>query len=345
MILRKKEIYDHPNHRSSHMIPTPRGGGIGIFIAFILVFGWSLDWTSPDFALSDWTWFFLGAVSIFWIGIWDDFHSARRRTRLAIQLFASVCLLLWLMDPFQKWIYSLSQMAILSRIFSDYPIHLLGQLQFISVLMQIVILIGFVWVINLYNFMDGINGIAGLQSAFMGLSISFLVYTSHGYSEIVLGFLVLAFASLGFLVWNFPIAKVFLGDCGSNFIGYMLAGFSAWSYLSGSIEIWSLLVLSSLFWIDATFTLFKRAYRRERIFDAHKDHVYQILSRLWNSHSYVSLLFLFINCFILFPISVWIQSNPDWGWYVFLGLMILYLGIYTFLSNLSHKTNGTRTTT
>jgi Fuc2NAc and GlcNAc transferase len=339
--LRKKEILDHPNHRSSHDIPTPRGGGIGIFLGFWIsafLFYYLVWWNHSfdGYSFSDFIkgkneffHFILLAVAsgiLFLAGLWDDFSSTRRRIRLSIQIIVALLLIIDQKDSIH--------LAIDSWLFNLHSDFLIYKFQFVIYgITGCVLILGIVWTINLYNFMDGINGIAGLQSIFLSLAFSYFIYYSNSYSSF-LGLpllIILSFSTFGFLIWNFPKALVFLGDGGSNFLGFMIVAIGLHSVLEGYLSFWSGLVLSSLFWMDASATILLRWLRKENIAEAHRSHLYQILSQRWKSHTKVSLLYTLINLFILFPLVICMQKYPNLQIPIFFLVLIFYLLFYGYL--------------
>lgn len=313
-ILRKRNILDLPNDRSSHTIPTPRAGGIGIFFSYFLglVGIWIL------YHSTQWDDIFLlsGSLLVFSVGLWDDFQSTKRRIRLFIHFTSSVFIVIWLWDPFLVYFGT--------KI--DSPI-LLCLLAFIWV-------IGIVWSINLYNFMDGINGIAGMEAVFLSSAMAVFLAMENRGEQVFYKLILLAIATLGFVIWNFPRALVFLGDAGSGFLGFILAGFASYSVLSAGISVLSLLVIFSLFWIDTSLTILKRLKNKEKIFNAHNSHAYQILSRKWKSHANVTILYSLINVLILFPIAVCIQKFPSFAWNIFGFVILGETLIYIFISKM-----------
>jgi Fuc2NAc and GlcNAc transferase len=346
--LRKKEILDHPNHRSSHDIPTPRGGGIGIFLGFWIsafLFYYLVWWNHSfdGYSFSDFIkgkneffHFILLAVAsgiLFLAGLWDDFSSTRRRIRLSIQIIVALLLIIDQKDSIR--------LAIDSWLFTSHFDFQIYKLKFaIYGIAGFLLILGIVWTINLYNFMDGINGIAALQSIFLSIAFSYFIYYSNSYSSF-LGLpllIILTSSTFGFLIWNFPKALVFLGDGGSNFLGFMIVAIGLHSVLEGYLSFWSGLVLSSLFWMDASATILLRWLRKENIAEAHRSHLYQILSQRWKSHTKVSLLYTMINLFLLFPLAVCMQFYPQWQIAIFIIVSVTFLLFYfKLISNNSNN--------
>ena len=355
--LRKKQILDHPNHRSSHVLPTPRSGGLGIFFAFwlttlLLVFlpeSLAFNASNSEFSLrnlqSDFVslpLLFLSSVMLFTVGLVDDFTPTSRRTRLITQLVAS--------GIFLGSIHS--KLVLVGNDYLEKFSHILGSNFFAeagyfhTVLISIgffVLLFGIVWFINLYNFMDGLNGIATLEAIFLLSGIAFfsfqsiLTNESPATSFLIPGSLVLISSCLGFLIWNFPTARVFLGDSGSNLIGFLISAFGLWAVLLGYISIFTCLLLSSLFWLDATLTLFLRWSKGEKITEAHRSHLYQVLSRKWSSHTKVVNLYILINLVILFPMALISQKFLNLGFYLLLINILIYSIFYFSIQKEAHN--------
>jgi len=168
------------------------------------------------------------------------------------------------------------------------------------------------WFINLYNFLDGIDGYAGSEAVFLGIAGFLLFGGSH--------FLVLVFAVLGFLVWNWHKAKIFMGDVGSTLLGYNIAIFTLYYANTESSNLWVWITLFGLFWFDATLTLYRRYKNDEKLSQAHKKHAYQRLTQSVWSHSRVVVFSIFVNlilfCLVYFISNVFIAF--------FTSLVVLY---------------------
>jgi Fuc2NAc and GlcNAc transferase len=164
--------------------------------------------------------------------------------------------------------------------------------------------IAIVWSINLFNFMDGVDGLAATQATFVALAAAALQAGGGliGTQQITL--LALAGSSAGFLLWNFPPARIFMGDVGSGFIGFALAAAAIFTSAHGPTTVWTWLVLNGLFIADTTATLFVRLIRGQRVHEAHASHIYQRLGRLWGSHRRVTLLYCTLNLVWCLPWAV-----------------------------------------
>jgi Fuc2NAc and GlcNAc transferase len=296
-----RSIIDVPNARSSHKIPTPRGGGVAIVLSFlfalpVLAITGTLSW--------DAMWGMLGAGGgIAVLGFLDDHGHIAARWRLLGHFAGAGWALFWLggLPTIQLFSYELE----------------LGWVGTILALFYLV------WMLNLYNFMDGIDGIASVEAICVCLG-SCLLYWFGGFEELMLMPLVLAMAVIGFLFWNFPPAKIFMGDAGSGFLGIALGILSLQAAWVSPSLLWAWLILLAVFIVDATLTLFRRLLRGEKIYEAHRSHAYQFASRQYGRHLPVTLMVLAINVFWLLPIAA---SVLFWGlegvWGVFLAYVPL----------------------
>lgn len=263
----KRSILDVPNERSSHTVPTPRGGGLAIVITWYA--GISFLYLNNDidnqlfFAL-------LSGLPVIAASLIDDVVQVNYLVRLGSQGIASALAL-----------YYLGGLRYLD----------LGIVQVNSpVVLTIIAFTGIVWFINLYNFIDGIDGYAATEAIFISLAI----FALFGDFKI----LVLAFAVSGFLFWNWQKAKIFMGDVGSTMLGFTFPVFAIYYQNSNtsSLLVWA--ILSSLFWFDATFTLFRRFRNKESLSCAHKKHGYQRYVQAGNSHGKTVLWSAAINLFM-----------------------------------------------
>ncbi|MBV4454525.1 MULTISPECIES: MraY family glycosyltransferase [Pseudomonas] len=276
-----KSIIDVPNARSSHSIPTPRGGGVSIVLTYLLMlilFGIAkLVPLSGVIALGG-----AGAV-VALIGFMDDHGHIAARWRLLGHFIAAIWALTWLGGlP---------------------PVNFFGvavDLQWVGHLAAALYL---VWMLNLYNFMDGIDGIASVEAISVCLGAC-LLYWLTGFENLIWPPLLLAAAVTGFLVWNFPPARIFMGDAGSGFLGVILAGLSIQAAWASSQLFWSWLILLGVFVVDATFTLIRRLLRGDKVYEAHRSHAYQFASRRYGRHLPVTLAVASINVFWLLPMSL-----------------------------------------
>ncbi|CAI8864148.1 MraY family glycosyltransferase [Pseudomonas chlororaphis] len=276
-----RSLMDIPNARSSHLVPTPRGGGVAIVLAFLLASG--LLFFSENISSSVFLAIVGAGVMIAVIGFMDDHKHVAARWRLLGHFVAAGWLLFWL---------------------GGLPaIELAGVSLSLGWLGHGLALIYLVWLLNLYNFMDGIDGIASLEAICVCFGAS-LLYWLSGLESLIWAPLLLSVAVAGFLYWNFPPAKIFMGDAGSGFLGIILGGFSLQAAWVSAPMLWAWLILLGVFIVDATFTLCRRLCRGEKVYEAHRSHAYQFASRHFGRHLPVTLAVGLINLFWLLPIAV-----------------------------------------
>jgi Fuc2NAc and GlcNAc transferase len=279
-------LIDRPNPRSSHSIPTPRGGGLAIVVTSITAAGvlFGLHMLSlPLFAALA-----VGGLAVAAVGFLDDRRPLPARVRLAVHACAAVWCLAWL--------HGLPPIPINGRLLHlGWAGYVLGTL-------------AAVWVLNLFNFMDGIDGIAATEAIFVTCAGAVLGSVTGEAPMVPVVSAVVASACAGFLAWNWPPAKMFLGDVGSGYLGYAIAVLAIAAAWDNPVFVWVWLILGGTFFVDATVTLTRRTLRGERLYEAHRSHAYQWLARRWASHRPVTLLVLVINVLWLFP-AAWLASH------------------------------------
>lgn len=275
-----RNIIDIPNQRSSHHMPTPRGGGIAFVICFYVALLALYMFGLVSLQLS--TVFFLSGALISGFGFYDDHGHAPVYLRLLGQLLAACILVLCIgsIPDLNLYAWGLSAKWVLNALSVFYII----------------------WMINLYNFMDGINGLASIEAISVCIGMSFLYWLS-GHQEQMFLLLMLSGAVAGFMRWNFPTARIFMGDVGSGFLGLMIAGLSLEIAQVDSQLFSSWLILLGVFIVDATVTIVRRALLKDRIFEAHCSHAYQHAAKQHQSHTWVTMGALSLNTLWLFPIA------------------------------------------
>ncbi len=209
------------------------------------------------------------SVAVFGLGFWDDLAGLSPLTRFLFQCFFSVMFLLAWSGLFPKF-------AMGGRFVPQILWVLAGAFWV-------------VWMVNLYNFMDGIDGLAGGEAA-VASSFFFLLFAAHGESGWAVANLFVAAAAMGFLVHNWPPAKVFMGDAGSSFLGAFYGMQAVIAPLTTSVPFLVLVLPFSNFILDTTVTLFRRIFRGEKWYHAHRSHFYQRMTNLGMSHRRVSIL-------------------------------------------------------
>lgn len=297
-----RSLMDVPNARSSHSVPTPRGGGVAIVLGFlsvlpILAFLGGLSWT--------FTWALLGAgAGIALLGFLDDHGHIAARWRLLGHFLGAIWALFWLGGlP---------------------PLELFGFVLDLGWLGHVLAAIYLVWMLNLYNFMDGIDGIASVEAICACLGAC-LLYWLGGFENLILAPLVLAMAVAGFLYWNFPPARIFMGDAGSGFLGIILGMLSLQAAWSSPKLLWVWLILLGVFIVDATLTLLRRLLRGDKVYEAHRSHAYQFASRHYGRHLPVTLVVTAINLFWLLPLAACVVL---WNMDGALALILAYVPLF-----------------
>jgi len=288
-----RSLVDVPNARSSHQVATPRGGGValvGVFVLGSLVLAARLG--LPTMALVA---VLGGGALVAAIGYWDDYGHVGAGVRLLVQ-FAAALLALALLG------------GLPALVFGSWTVEwgLLGYL---------LGAIGIAWLINLYNFMDGIDGIAGIELVTVALGAALLL-SWRGAMSAAVWLVLLAACGLGFLVHNWPPARIFMGDAGSGFLGFVLAVFALWT--GDVIGLWSWGILLGVFLVDATWTLLRRLLARQRVYEAHRSHAYQHAARCLGAHWPVTLVVGLINVLWLLPLAALAAWQPAWGWWLLL---------------------------
>jgi len=293
----KNAILDEVNERSSHTVPTPHGGGIALAITWLVGLGY-LYFTSQIEA--DLFYALSVGVIISVVSFFDDIYELSAKLRMIVQSVVAM-LGLFCLGGFESLEFGL--FSIENQIITNVFAFLL-----------------IVWFINLYNFLDGINGYAGSEALFLAVAGFLLFGGGH--------FLVLGVAVLGFLYWNFNKAKIFMGDVGSTLLGYNVAIFTLYYAHQESTNLWVWIVLFGVFWFDATLTLVRRKLNGEKLSQAHKKHAYQRLTQAKWSHFKVTNYMIGLN--IVLFLMVYFIGNIAVSFTI--SLLLLYL-VYIFVDS------------
>jgi Fuc2NAc and GlcNAc transferase len=289
----RANLLDLPNQRSSHKVATPRGGGLGIVVVFLsVVFAlWLLGDIEKGTAIA----FVLGGGMVAGIGFADDHSDVPAGWRFLVQIIAATMVVTMLGGLAE---FQLGKLVVDLGIAGD--------------LLAVVFM---VWFTNAFNFMDGIDGIAASEAiCIAGGGLIILSLGEGGAASSLLA--AIGASSLGFLAWNWPPAKIFLGDVGSAFLGFVLMAIAFLTSGDGSVSIWSWLILLGVFFVDATVTLVTRMLKREDWLSAHRNHAYQKASRHYGSHGRVTIGAITINLVWLFPIAFLATAKPERGWWL-----------------------------
>jgi UDP-N-acetylmuramyl pentapeptide phosphotransferase/UDP-N-acetylglucosamine-1-phosphate transferase len=285
-------VLDHPNERSLHDTPKPRVGGIGIcaslLLIFIIITGLEKSLPVTLMHLAG------GAVIIFVVSLIDDIRSLSVSVRIPFHFVAAGVLILGGLRLEQLSFGGLS-----------LPLAMVPGVA--------LSLLYVVWMTNLYNFMDGMDGFAG-GMAVIGFGVLALLAADGGSTAIAVPAGAIAGAALGFLLFNFPPARVFMGDVGASTLGFFAAALSLWAEREQVVPLWVSLLVFSPFIVDATITLLRRALNREAVWRAHRSHYYQRLVRLGWGHRMTAVVeyLLMLACAVSAVIAVRVQPVGQW---------------------------------
>ena len=303
-----------PNERSSHKTPTPTGGGIAIVFAVYLTSPvlWVLGGAETTAQSTILFAFLLSAGLVAAVGYIDDGRGLASWQRLAVHLVcATVC------------VYFIGAPGVAFPDFLPVWVTAVGTV------------LAIVWCLNLFNFMDGTDGIAASEALTVGGVTAVLIYIQAPDNPAWVVMALLAVTSLAFLFWNWPPAKIFMGDVASGFIGFSIAVVALWTIVEEILNVWVWLIIPGMFFIDASLTLVRRLYRRERLYEAHCSHAYQCAVRLLEhaycnrrggrhpshpggrartiAHRYVSSATIAVTLLWLTPLSLLAIAYPRWG--------------------------------
>jgi UDP-N-acetylmuramyl pentapeptide phosphotransferase/UDP-N-acetylglucosamine-1-phosphate transferase len=311
----RRSVLDIPNHRSSHKRPTPRGGGLAIVLVTILgvvAFGNLFPRGLSRTAL----WAYVGSASLIAIVSWyDDLRSISAKVRFATHSLAALIAIVAL----GYW--------------QTFPL-LPGQEVSLSHFGAVITFMWIVGLTNAYNFMDGSDGIAGSQAVVAGLGWAYLGYLINA-PEITVLSMLLAAASLGFLLHNWPPARIFMGDVGSAFLGYSFAVLpllspQAAGRLDGMGPMLGLLPVWP-FVFDAAFTFLRRLLHGENVLAAHRSHLYQRLMIAGHSHRFVMLLYSALATVGAIAAIMWIRLPVAAYWGTAALLPLLATALHRFV--------------
>lgn len=264
------KLLAEPNARSSHQQPTPSVGGLALLVPVVVLF------SASTVAYPEVGWVLAAVLLLGAVSLLDDLLSLPALPRLAAQVLAFGLALAPFQAELAVWWLPL--------------LYLAG-----------------VWHINLFNFMDGIDGIAGLQTVTVAMALLTLAPTMAPW----LGYLccVLVGGALGFLVYNWAPARLFMGDVGSTVLGLLLVLTATLLGLAGQVSVTALLIVLAGFWVDATYTLAVRVVTGQRFLAAHRSHAYQRLAQRYG-HAPVSLGLGAVNLGWLLPLAL---LTERWG--------------------------------
>jgi UDP-N-acetylmuramyl pentapeptide phosphotransferase/UDP-N-acetylglucosamine-1-phosphate transferase len=299
-LLQRRAVLDLPNERSSHAAPTPRGGGIAVIATCVV--GW-LALGAADSAPAGTGIVALAGAGLALVSWIDDLRNLSPALRLLAQ-FAAVAVGIWLLPHgavFQGWLPPWLDAAAAALVW--------------------------VWFANLFNFMDGIDGIDGAEAAAIGVGVALVAFSPGVGLSLAAPALVVTAAALGFLVWNWAPARIFMGDVGSVPLGYLLGFMLLTMAARGQWQ--AALILPAYFLADATLTLLRRLLRGERVWRAHREHFYQRAVQRGLSHDAIVLRMTAAN--IVLALCA-VASVNGWG---FAALAAAALTVAVFLAVLA----------
>ena len=314
----KLYILDDPTHRSLHDVPKPRTGGIAILSVVLIL--WTMIAFTQDvdkfifYALA-------GLCLLLIISYLDDRYSISQIWRLLVHFFAAILLIIGGIG------FSAFDNTIANFIESNLVLNL-------------VTILVVVWSVNLYNFMDGMDGLAGGMGLIGFGCLAWLGWFAGNYIYMMLAFIIAA-SNLGFLLHNFPPAKIFMGDVGSISMGYLVAFFSLWGLHSNIFAWWVPLLIFSPFIVDATITLIRRLFTGEKIWVAHKSHYYQMLVRNGWGHRKTAIfeyiLMIMLACSV---ILLEIKKSSVLTYCFLFSWIFIYILIISFISRQNAKSGN-----
>jgi UDP-N-acetylmuramyl pentapeptide phosphotransferase/UDP-N-acetylglucosamine-1-phosphate transferase len=294
----KRSFLDIPNERSSHLTPTPRGAGF----AFIIIFYLGLTFLNLFDELDNHLFYaLLPGLGIAIAGVIDDLKDLSPSIRFIIQFICSG-LALFLLGGFEP---------LFDKNFTG--------------LWSLVAVFGVVWFINLFNFLDGSDGYASMEAISIALAVWF--FTGSG------ALLILVFSLIGFLYWNWPKAKIFMGDSGSTTLGFILIVFGIHFHNTNQLNFIFWMLLSALFWFDASFTLFRRILNKEKLSHAHKNHIYQRAIQGGFSHLKVLLSGFGINIILFFVCLAIIKKYIP----LYIGIIVTIILLFSIVKFIERK--------
>ena len=311
-----KNLLDIPNERSSHEIPTPRGGGLSVVIVFLITLLGLQQFNIILLADNALIGLVVSSILVASIGFWDDLHSIPARWRFIVHIIASLIILICILKlP---------------------PLNFFGVILDLSIFSYIFYTLVLAWLLNLYNFMDGIDGLASSEAISVSLSTALLLLI-QGDTQWSLILTLLSFCVAGFLIWNWPHAKIFMGDACSGFLGFILGSLALMTTLDGMINLWSWFILLAVFITDSSITLGSRMREGEKWYQAHRTHAYQChalqlikkfeqtgleksLARIY-AHKKINYSLILINTFWLLPWAMMASFYPSWG---FIAIIFAY---------------------
>ncbi len=282
----KKSILANPNFRTLHENPIPKGGGIVfsfIFVACVLMLWWLGKLTEDMFWVLG-----VGGFVAALFGFLDDITNIRASRKLIVQVCLSGWVLFW---------------------FDGGPLSHIDWIPgFIAIPLSLLFL---VWIINAYNFMDGIDGMAVSGAVFVSGSLALVMLLTHGSLELTTLFFLLIASVGAFMVFNWPPASIFMGDAGSVFLGYVFGSLILVTVSNGEISVWTWLTVFGYFFADTTVTQISRVILVKKWYGAHRSHAYQNLARITGSHLKITMGVTAYHLVWILPLTLWTVLQPE----------------------------------
>lgn len=293
----KLDWIDKPNERSAHRESIPTSGGIAIVISFFV--GLLALYFTNNISNELFLPLFIGGGLIALVGFIDDIKNLKVNYRIIVHFIAAIFTVSLLGDFGGINIFGYT---ITSTIF--------------GFIISVLLLIG--W-INAYNFMDGIDSLAALEAIFVSIAAVFLMFSKGNIADSVYLSL-LAVSVMGFLVFNWPPAQIFMGDIGSTFLGFILGVFIIYTTNTDKLSIWTWLILLAVFFVDVIYTISVRVITKQNITRAHKNHCYQKITAILSKnhdkeyvHKTVAWGVISINLIYLLPLAYLSEKYPDFS--------------------------------
>ena len=316
----RRWLLDHPNERSLHQRPTTRSGGLAITLA-VLLGGIGIGFLTSE--SDQLLWLGIGSLIIVTVSFRDDLSHVHPAIRISVHFLVALMLVFvgFAIDavvlPGLRW-------------------------QLFPWLATVVTCLYVAWLINLYNFMDGMDGFAGGMGVF-GFGTLAVLGALDGQAVFAGLSGVIAAAAGGYLLFNFPPARIFMGDAGSSLLGFLAAGLSLWASAAGIFPLWIAVLVFSPFIVDATFTLGRRLWRRERFLEAHKSHCYQRLVQLGWGHRKTVLWEYLLMMLCSVSAVVALTIGPTQQWWLLTFWIIVYVILIALVNWLQRRVRSHET--
>jgi Fuc2NAc and GlcNAc transferase len=289
----RRGIVARPGTRTLHEAVVPRGGGI--VLATVFTAGVGILWGTGAITTREFLLLGIGGAAAALVGFVDDVLDVR----VSIKLLLQALLASWAVGV----LFDAQLETLLGRNSPVVAAAIVAAALFVPI-----------WLINLFNFIDGIDGLAGTAAVLVAISIGIALLIRAGDRSAILPLVLIIATSLGFLAWNLPPARVFMGDAGSIFLGYAFAALLLWTVVSGALSIWSWFAALGYYFGDTTVTNSLRPFMVKHFYRGHRSHAYQNLARIHSSHARVTWGIVGYQLAWALPLCVWSALQPERGW-------------------------------